>query len=132
MNYLADATVMSVLGQTCNSTTDIIASNAYLGAGILGRYVCFDYVDQGANICARSRVQLNEAVIGQYPYRIDGIAKTACHEIGHSVGLQHYNTAGILAPNGESDCMRSGQVPSTKATWRSYGTHHKSHIDNYY
>lgn len=121
---------MSVQNESCNSTTDVIASNRNLDPGNLGVTSCFDYVDEDAHICARARMQIDIAEIQLYANA--GIAQTACHEIGHSVGLQHYNTAGILAPNGESDCMRSGAVPSEADTWHTYGNHHKSHINDYY
>lgn len=50
--------------------------------------------------------------------------KTACHEIGHSVGLAHAATA--------TDCMDFGAVPGTQIQWRNYNSHHIYHINSRY
>jgi hypothetical protein len=58
--------------------------------------------------------------------------KTLCHEIGHSVGLQHYTSAGSGAVPGENnDCMKSGPVDGD-VWWIEYSDHHQAHIDTAY
>jgi predicted Zn-dependent protease len=54
---------------------------------------------------------------------IEDMEKTMCHEVGHSVGLTH---------GGNTDCMLNGEIPSTSIVWRTYDSHHKSHINAAY
>lgn len=61
-----------------------------------------------------------------------GLAKTICHELGHSMGLTHYkdgNNDFPNAPDGQSDCMISGVVPNGEGYWTIYSNHHKAHIN---
>jgi len=46
--------------------------------------------------------------------------KTACHELGHALGLTHHSS-------GTYGCMRSGSV--SVATY-SYVSHHLAHIES--
>ena len=46
--------------------------------------------------------------------------KTACHELGHSLGLTHHASP-------YDDCMISGPV---NAGHKEYINHHINHIDN--
>lgn len=49
--------------------------------------------------------------------------KTACHELGHTVGLSH----------GNGDCMIGGERPDLTDTWVTYGPHHTNdHINTWF
>jgi hypothetical protein len=51
--------------------------------------------------------------------------KTACHEVGHSVGLQHGDN--------KLDCMIIGEIPAPTGQWKTFGTHHiNDHINATY
>lgn len=49
--------------------------------------------------------------------------QTACHELGHAVGLTH----------GGDDCtISTGQTPPTELKYRRFGSHHKDHINGWF
>ncbi len=109
-----------------SSTTDVIWKDGYID-GARGRYECLSpfvgYEPDG--ICFVSRVTLDPDVINQGSNDAEDRKKTACHEVGHSVGLQHGDT--------ETDCMINGEIPDTTAQWRTFNQHHiEDHINVYY
>lgn len=117
MNKLASQTVMSTGVQlSCNEDADVRffrSDNSDL-AGSLGVTFCNKWT-QIPGICAGFHVVLNADLLTSTSYR----QKTACHEVGHSVGLSHGPTYG--------GCMISGL-----STINYYSSHHVDHINNYY
>ena len=113
---------------SCGSQTDVQgerSSNAYM-PGIRGSYMCLTFV--AAGVCDTARLQMNVDLLTDYTQR----RKTFCHEVGHSVGLEHYTSAGSRVVAGENnDCMKNGTV-SGELWWKEYSQHHRDHINQAY
>ena len=101
---------------TCSADTDVafMVKNGSFWAGIRGQTACRKFAQQ-AGVCAGSIIVLNSDLLNDYQNR----RKTACHELGHSVGLSHAATG--------DDCMISGS-----SSLINYNAHHVSHINSYY
>lgn len=53
--------------------------------------------------------------------------KTACHELGHSLGLNHYPSPYTAS------CQRSGWTGTVTSSWtRTWTSHHRSHINSWF
>lgn len=64
----------------------------------------------------------------------NNVAKTICHENGHSMGPSHYKVGSVGGPYwdppaGQHDYMISGHV-NNDGTWRVYSSHNKSRINS--
>lgn len=108
---------------SCGSQTDIRgarSTSAGMGSTVRGSYQCTKFVTTGS-VCDQGTILMNVDLLTDYQQR----RKTFCHEIGHSVGLQHNSTQSY------KDCMISGSV-SNLAMWTVYESHHISHINNAY
>lgn len=128
---LGDPThAISVYMARCDTTnsdgdgqTDVLWSQKDLGDGILGSNTCAAHWSGGT--CDRSLIRLNDRVLRQAPIGYDLQAnKTACHELGHAVGLAHIRVG--------DDCMDSGLRPDTSIQWVQYNGHHRRHIDDWF
>lgn len=99
---------------SCSSVTDIYWQlNSSIGAR--GDYICNAFNSAGE--CERATIRLNPSALTDDQNR----RKTACHEIGHSVGMQHGDT--------KTDCMINGAVGSG-SQWITYNSHHVSHANS--
>jgi hypothetical protein len=134
-NYLESATDMTVSGgdeSFCGAGTDAQVSNLNLGPGNLGLTDC---TNRSGTVCSAAHLYINEGYISTLVYPVTTLRKTECHEIGHSVGLTHYNDVNgdyPDPPSGQDDCMISGSLPSASSVFTTYGTHHINHINGYY
>jgi len=72
-----------------------------------GYYQCKSFNDDGN--CAHAWIRLNPDALTNTLNR----RKTACHELGHSLGLEHH-------PSPYGDCMMSGAVTSGHQQYNSY------------
>ncbi len=116
-NALAEQTVMTVDLVSCESTTDVRWRDADLPGGTRGTYACTSPTDpQPGDTCFASTVTLDPAELNEGTNDQEDKTKTACHEVGHSVGLQHGDN--------KSDCMINGELPSLDIQWRRYSDHH--------
>lgn len=120
--YPTDMTV-SFLGE-CNSTddekTDVWVFKGNYGSDWRGQYQCWQTLS--GSRCETANVKINTNVITS----LSQTRKTMCHEVGHSVGLVHYDSA----PSGNPgpSCMISGT-----STVSTYSAHEKSgHINARY
>lgn len=92
------------------------------GAGLMPYHLKLawcHYNGQGAsagNVCRRALVRLSPRELNDS----NNYLKTACHEVGHAVGLSHN-------PPYDTDCMISGWVGRRYTT---YSAHHRSHISS--
>jgi hypothetical protein len=112
----------------CGSQTDVRgerSNNIYM-PNLRGSYQCVGFVSAG--ICDVGQLLVNVDLLTDYTQR----RKTFCHEVGHSVGLEHYTSAGTGVVAGENnDCMKSGSVGS-ELWWKEYSQHHRDHINQAY
>jgi hypothetical protein len=121
LQYLHDATNYNVAadGNGCVNTTDLVMiQDSALGAR--GQYSC--QLFNSAGNCERANLRFNP---NNLPSANDRV-KTACHELGHSVGLKH----GIIGVDNDqyTDCMSSGSIPPG-LNFDEYDAHHIAHIN---
>lgn len=120
MYWLDQTTDLSDQAQACLSATDAWWYKADLPAGIRGSRSCV--VVEAIGICDRSNLSIDfvEVDIGANDW--EDRRKTACHELGHSVGLGHDTVS----------CMVSGEIPNIAEQWRRYSGHDISHMNAQY
>lgn len=102
--------------------TDVRWVDAWLGSTVAGGTFCQAF--NGNGYCDRNDVVLNPDVINQGGNDEYDQNKTACHELGHSVGLEHGND--------KTDCMINGERPSLNEVWEHYNDHHVGHINDWF
>lgn len=108
---------------TCSSVTDIFWFDGDLPGAARGGTRCVTWTTYGV-ICNSFDIMLDPAAINVGSEDELDTTKTACHEVGHTTGLSHASTG--------TDCMISGEMPSTDGQWRSYNAHHVDHINSRY
>ena len=125
MSNLDIQTVMTDLYQAnCDVVgTDIWWFDADLPPATRGLYHCVTWVTYGS-ICNSADVKLDPAEINIGSNDELDTTKSACHEVGHSVGMAHSGT--------DDDCMRSGEIPNTNVQYQQYNSHHRGHINDRY
>ncbi|GAA1406150.1 hypothetical protein ACFQZ4_01485 [Catellatospora coxensis] len=94
---------------TCSfMETDVWWWELNLAAGVRGTRSC--WLESPNGICTSSDLTLDYAELDVGAFDWEDRRKTAVHEVGHSVGLDH-----------DPDCaMMSGQVPDATLQWRTY------------
>lgn len=127
-NALEGPTVVNVIFENdCDysggTETDVVWLTENLPGSTRGSTRCEDY-DNGK--CDQYYASLDRVEIAEGSDDELDETKTACHELGHTVGLTHH-------PN-DTDwgCMRSGEPTSTALSWRRYvgnNNHHVNHIN---
>lgn len=125
-NALQGPTVVNVIFESCDysggTETDVVWLTENLPGSDRGSARCEDY-DNGK--CDQYYSSLDLAEIAEGPDDELDETKTACHELGHTVGLNHHPSSG------DWGCMRSG--PSgTALSWRRYVDHHVDHINAHF
>jgi hypothetical protein len=131
-----------VYTSTCGTSTDIlwIRNDSMVdpyGNPARGVTNCLTWASWG--VCDQYWIQFNQLevfyeAVTYYPNDIGNnfginMAKTLCHELGHSTGLVHNNDNG--ATGGGIDCMVSGPVP-TSWYYDVYNAHHVGHVNAQY
>lgn len=101
--------------------TDVVWREANLD-GAAGQEICEDY-DNGDH-CDQYYLTLDHTAINAGSNDEIDEAQTACHELGHSVGLTHGGSS--------SDCMINDGSPPSDVQYRRYGSHHRGHINGWF
>lgn len=117
MAWLANPTVMvRDFHSWCTLNTDVIWEFGEIdrARGVRGRYRCLSL---SGNVCHQATLKIDPVVTGDMVNH----RKTACHELGHSVGLRH-----------STQCMISGAAPDDSIQYRRYRSHHIWHINDHY
>lgn len=145
-NVQAQTVMFEVEQSDCYSYTDArIREGGGLSNDIAGLYICHTPQNNGFE-CAAADVIINESwhtiaannlgdgntEAGEVDYNRD---LTACHEVGHSLGLDHHPRSDYGASFAK-DCQVSDwldkpvggyEVPG----WRTYNGHHRVHVNDY-
>lgn len=137
MDHLAASTDASTFEMVpCDTSssggqTDVVWRGATVivnGTEAIGLTECRRRFDNG--LCDRYRVTVNGSLIrshyGADDNRNRQYRKTACHELGHTLGLNHFN-----APH--ESCQRVGWTGTITDAWtRTWTAHHRGHIDDWF
>ncbi|RAY15579.1 hypothetical protein DPM19_07230 [Actinomadura craniellae] len=123
---------------TCDLTTgdgdgrsDTVWVEAFWEYGVLGVAYCNGMNSNGT--CDRIDALLSETEINYFASNDENeYTHTACHELGHTVGLRHYDGAPPSDIGGVNDCMNSGVHDSGNILWRTYNSHHVGHINAWF
>lgn len=103
--------------------TDVRWDNNDLDPGVRGQTSCAERAPE-TGYCDRFQVVLDLAQLNHGDNDEQDQDKTACHELGHSVGLGHHDDGG--------DCMRNGERPDNDDKWEHYSPHHEDHINAWF
>ena len=116
MDNLAAQTSLGISGPLgCTENIDVRFGET--GLDVDGRWECdLEDIYAWEVICRSATVRIN--VNNMDPG--EDWKQTACHEVGHSVGLRH---------GGTTDCMAEGSN-GTPAGHLQYNGHHITHINN--
>lgn len=122
------ATDMSIaVDNSCVSATDVCVYDGYYTgswwAAHYGRAACA-VVGSGSN-CDRWTVEFNQNFTESYS--VDKLKKAGCHELGHTVGLKHYDDYALF---NEYGCMWES-INASKMT-DGYSLHDRTHINGRY
>lgn len=122
MNNMDQQTQLYELRTMCTDQTDAVFREVNL-VGLRGEYECLDLAPDGPNTCNRAAIRIdNTQIIQDGPEGKEQLnrEKTACHEVGHSLGMAHH-----VSPY--DDCMVNGRVSQDH---RDYNQHHREHIND--
>lgn len=145
MNNLAAQTDMTVSHPACDGGTDVKWARTDLENYVLAQWHCLSWVGTTC-YTATNRIDIEEHYrIGNDPDNIvdssDGVMEageldlnrdiSACHELGHSVGLAHHDRSWYYDNNEVYDCQRNDWLEpyAGQNDWKRYSPHHVGHIN---
>lgn len=109
--------------------TDLVWQEVSLSSGAIGDARCV--VKWSSGRCDRYLTRLNGPLVRSHysssTYENRQFRKTACHELGHTLGLDHYPSPY------NSSCQRSGWTGTISDSWtRTWTAHHRGHINAWF
>lgn len=123
MDRVGDTTDLDTFVEPCAAGTDVWWAAKDLGGTLRGWAECVTW-NSDRGVCDSADVildlgRLNRGNDDWYDHR-----KTAVHEVGHTVGLDHHSP-------GAHDCaMIRGEIPGRDMKWRSFHAHDIAHIND--
>lgn len=130
----AQTVVDTVRHAPCRARTDVVYQQRPLGAGVLGFAPCVKRVS-GSSRCDTRHVRIYWAEIQRLAPDANFEARTTlCHEVGHTLGLNHY-ASWIVNPDGTwapQSCMTNELSVSGQPEYHRYGPHHRAHVNNWF
>lgn len=131
MTWLRDQTVVQTLYPgACDAHTDVRWGQGNL-SGAYGEARCRTRWDNGR--CDTYNVTLDMGAINNAARPNEQLSKTACHELGHTVGVRHYFDNDLPGGDTAHSCLRSGEVQASWTNLRVYGHHHRTqHINPWF
>lgn len=133
--YLASATVMDREFETsCDTLTDVLVQE---GSASGNRGIEWCQYEDGNGDCQSAVIRVSRSTISADTAPGSGFSKnmhkTARHEIGHTLGLNHDGTSWNEAAGSTwRDCMVTGRVPDSSAAAISYSREHIDWIADVY
>jgi len=100
--------------------------------GLSGYTECKVWWDANQTSCDRWRITMHKDTMDETPDPVATFRTAHCHELGHSLGVQHYV---YLSQTGDAShsCMRNNFTPNGASYEILYGAHHKSsHINPWF
>lgn len=113
---------------TCSSVTDVQWRQRPLPGATRAWWYCpLEHLVGDVCTAGIIEVDLDEIAAQAGPYQLN-LDKTACHELGHSVGMTHHVHADVHDTQPDyDDCMVSGPV---HAGHDFYSIHHRFHVND--
>lgn len=135
MAKLEATTDVEVAHHGCTSATDVRWQQRHIAVGVLGQVNCRSGA-LSSGVCGSWRVRIAWGEIRFYATNDNYEARhTICHELGHTVALNHYGPNNIITSSPDApahSCMRSGVWDSGAVEYKSYGADHRAHINAYF
>lgn len=125
MGWLEEQTLVdTTFHSSCTTSTDVRWHLEPI-EGAFGMAFCFQRTDNQA-YCDRYKLVLNSELIVDAAHPSSQRRKTACHELGHTVGVRHYFEDDFPGADTSHSCLRSGPVPTADQAWHTrFGPHHR-------
>lgn len=125
MGWLEDQTLVdTTFHSSCTTRTDVVWNLESID-GVFGMAICYERTEDGG-YCDQYDVYLNSGLIVDADHPSSQRRKTACHELGHTVGVRHYANESYPGADTSHSCLRSGPVPTADQAWHTrFGPHHR-------
>ncbi|WP_235734482.1 hypothetical protein [Nocardioides alcanivorans] len=131
----AQTVVDTAFHSPCGKFTDVRWAETRV-VGYFGYTEC--KLRNTAGNCDRFRIDIDEVEMATSDHVASQRRQTFCHELGHTLGVNHdsgtnYPSGGGVADTAHS-CLRNGRVPSAGKPWHTrYGPHHiQKHINPWF
>lgn len=127
-------TVVDTVEQNCGTNTDVLFYVRDMGSDTIGHTDCLR-VAPTTGYCNSWSVSIGWSLIqsAARPGRAGYAARhTLCHEIGHSLGVNHYFQGFPPGDDTVNSCLIAGLWDDGVAWQRTYGPDHRDHIRRWF
>lgn len=133
-NVDAQTVVTTARQASCGTKSDVVFQQRPLPNNWIGYAPCARRVP-GSSRCDSRHVRIYWGLINSIAVNPNLEARaTLCHEVGHTLGLNHYESW-VVNPDGIwslQSCMTSELSVPGNVEYHRYGPHHVAHINNYF